>query len=508
MDATPSGFPHSGGRRKGMYSVLSGTGRVRPCLAILTVLAVPVRLDDQSLRLDSRGPGKGAGCCVVLVENTDPTLDSWLGVHEKPTPAAGPAVAPASPPTSPPAAPPAAAPPVTMARKAGGAEEMDWRLMPFLAAQASGGGAGQPALLSIAVAPPYGQPNAQHEAITYVLISNLPPGATLSHGKEVGDGTWQVPLEGLSGLAMTMPPEVAEPVTLHLAAVTDHGGGVIARQVKELTVPVGEGSAGTLAAAPMAAAPMAVAPSNPGEEPPPAQGGSSHGEEAIALPGGSRPADGDPAGRGTDGVAAESGSSSPSPPRQPETVAADPGPASTPAPAAEPEPPEPPEPAASRAAIAAPDPTPAPAPVAEPSPPPSPPASTVTVATLPALAAPPSPPPPIRQQREEVVQRPGRPPAVIPEATLIKRGDDLFAQGDLAAARLYYERAAAAGSAKAAFALGRTHDPLVHEQLRVRGLSSDPAQAAAWYRRAIANGSADAEQNLQKLTVWLAGRSR
>lgn len=90
----------------------------------------------------------------------------------------------------------------------------------------------------------------------------------------------------------------------------------------------------------------------------------------------------------------------------------------------------------------------------------------------------------------------------------MKRGDDLFAQGDLAGARLYYERAAAAGNAKAAFALGRTHDPLVHEMLRVRGLSPDPEQAAAWYRRAIANGSADAEQNLQKLTVWLAGRSR
>jgi TPR repeat protein len=106
------------------------------------------------------------------------------------------------------------------------------------------------------------------------------------------------------------------------------------------------------------------------------------------------------------------------------------------------------------------------------------------------------------------VHRPAKLPSSIQEATLMKRGDDLFAQGDLAGARLYYEMVAETGNAKAAFALGRTHDPLVHERLHVRGLPPDPEQAAAWYRRAVAAGSGDAEQQLKKLTDWLAGKSR
>ena len=64
------------------------------------------------------------------------------------------------------------------------------------------------------------------------------------------------------------------------------------------------------------------------------------------------------------------------------------------------------------------------------------------------------------------------------------------------------------GALRAALALGRTHDPRVHERLRVRGLAADPEQAASWYRKAAAAGDAEAERNLQKLTDWLAGKGR
>ncbi|HSK41951.1 MAG TPA: hypothetical protein VK943_19455 [Arenibaculum sp.] len=89
-----------------------------------------------------------------------------------------------------------------------------------------------------------------------------------------------------------------------------------------------------------------------------------------------------------------------------------------------------------------------------------------------------------------------------PSDTLeIRRGDELFAQGDLAGARLFYERATAEGSVEGALAMGRTHDPLVFERMRVRGLVPDPDQAIAWYRRAAGYGSKDAQEALRALTA-------
>lgn len=98
--------------------------------------------------------------------------------------------------------------------------------------------------------------------------------------------------------------------------------------------------------------------------------------------------------------------------------------------------------------------------------------------------------------------------AGVPVQKLMQRGDELFAQGDLAGARLYYEMAAADGSDQAALALGKTHDPLIHERLHVHGLSADPDQAATWYRRAMTGGSSEAEGRLKELSAWIAGRAK
>jgi hypothetical protein len=84
-------------------------------------------------------------------------------------------------------------------------------------------------------------------------------------------------------------------------------------------------------------------------------------------------------------------------------------------------------------------------------------------------------------------------------AILIKRGRDLLADGDLAAARLLLRRAAEAGSAEGAFALGTTFDPVALQRLGAIGAAPDLAQARQWYQRAAELGSSAASQQLAGL---------
>lgn len=96
------------------------------------------------------------------------------------------------------------------------------------------------------------------------------------------------------------------------------------------------------------------------------------------------------------------------------------------------------------------------------------------------------------------------PPAahVLPTDTLeliLRRGDDLLALGDLAAARLLYERAAAAGDARGAIGMAKTYDPRVLAQLGARGIQPDPDVAASWYRKALSLGDTSAAARLRML---------
>jgi hypothetical protein len=84
-------------------------------------------------------------------------------------------------------------------------------------------------------------------------------------------------------------------------------------------------------------------------------------------------------------------------------------------------------------------------------------------------------------------------------AMLLKRGKDAFSTGDLAAARLLLRRAAEAGSAEAALALGATFDPLIIRRLGAIGAAPDAAQARQWYQKAVALGSTTASQPLANL---------
>jgi len=84
-------------------------------------------------------------------------------------------------------------------------------------------------------------------------------------------------------------------------------------------------------------------------------------------------------------------------------------------------------------------------------------------------------------------------------AVLVKRGQDALTNGDLASARLLLNRAAAAGSAKAALALGATYDPLVIRRLGAVGAEPDAERARKWYQKAQELGSDAASEQLAKL---------
>jgi hypothetical protein len=82
---------------------------------------------------------------------------------------------------------------------------------------------------------------------------------------------------------------------------------------------------------------------------------------------------------------------------------------------------------------------------------------------------------------------------------LMKQGEQFIAAGDVVTARIAFQRAAEAGDANAAVALGATYDPTVLAKLGVMGMGADVEQARTWYRMAESYGSAEAKQRLQLL---------
>ena len=115
--------------------------------------------------------------------------------------------------------------------------------------------------------------------------------------------------------------------------------------------------------------------------------------------------------------------------------------------------------------------------------------ATRQVAKVPAVAA------PLRDQAQSAKPADALAPDLI--AALMKRGDQLLELGDTAAARLLFQRAAEAGDATAATALGKTFDP----GFAAPGNARDPGRAAEWYRKAIALGDPRAADLLKRLGV-------
>jgi len=84
-------------------------------------------------------------------------------------------------------------------------------------------------------------------------------------------------------------------------------------------------------------------------------------------------------------------------------------------------------------------------------------------------------------------------------AAFVARGDALLAAGDIASARLFFERAADAGDGRAAMRMAMTYDAAFLDRAGLRSLRNDPERAAAWYRRARELGEGKAEPPLGSL---------
>ena len=82
---------------------------------------------------------------------------------------------------------------------------------------------------------------------------------------------------------------------------------------------------------------------------------------------------------------------------------------------------------------------------------------------------------------------------------MVKRGDQFLQQGNIAAARQFYRRAADIGLALGALRLGATYDPVELEAIRHAGLEGDANEARNWYERARALGAPEAASRLSRL---------
>jgi len=119
-------------------------------------------------------------------------------------------------------------------------------------------------------------------------------------------------------------------------------------------------------------------------------------------------------------------------------------------------------------------------------------------------SSPPSPPPAaaapaISNVSPALPPAPSRPTIPLPREevdTLMKRGRDLLAAGDVASARLILTRLSDAGVAEASLLLARTYDPTELTKSRILGAVPDAAKARMWYLRAAEQGSPEASRRI------------
>jgi hypothetical protein len=143
---------------------------------------------------------------------------------------------------------------------------------------------------------------------------------------------------------------------------------------------------------------------------------------------------------------------------------------------------------------------------------PPPPAAPPTVASLPPL-----PVPEVRTPPVQPLPEPMPPPAATPPPAAsapprssaeqlaearqyVQRAIRILQQtNDIAAARLFLERAAKLGDADALFQLAETYDPAWLARSGARGVSGDTSRARALYQQALDGGVAAARERLAAL---------
>jgi hypothetical protein len=102
-------------------------------------------------------------------------------------------------------------------------------------------------------------------------------------------------------------------------------------------------------------------------------------------------------------------------------------------------------------------------------------------------------------QPSQPVTQPSTPQDRERALRLVKKGDEQLTEGNVSAARLFYERAADAGLAQGAMALAATFDGAELARLGARGIQPDTKQARRWYERARQLGASDAEDRLRRI---------
>jgi hypothetical protein len=122
------------------------------------------------------------------------------------------------------------------------------------------------------------------------------------------------------------------------------------------------------------------------------------------------------------------------------------------------------------------------------------------VAALPPASEPAASPPPAPNRNTPATPAP-LPPADRERAeAFLTRGRGLLQSGDIASARLFFRRAADAGLAEGALAMGDTFDPVELDRLRAVGVQPDATEARNWYEKARTLGAGSAaDRRLERL---------
>jgi type II secretory pathway predicted ATPase ExeA len=120
---------------------------------------------------------------------------------------------------------------------------------------------------------------------------------------------------------------------------------------------------------------------------------------------------------------------------------------------------------------------------------------------LPEQGPPPVPPqPPSIANTQAQQPSPTKSAETLPAAlmaVLIKRGNEALDLGDIASARLLFQRAAEGGNAAAAVAMGKTYD----RNFTPSATAQDSARALEWYVKAVALGDPNVGELLQRLVA-------
>ena len=290
---------------------------------------------------------------------------------------------------------------------------------------------------------------------TFLRIRGLPLAARLSEGHVVSPGVWAVPLAALAALRLLAPLSSSGRTEIQLSLV-GMDGGVLAETKSSLVVAPAWllGSSGQRQDVTRAV--PQTRPDITAAAPPP----------AVAAP------------------VAEA-RTIPAVVEQPRAVAAPPPPVT--------------------AQVAPPAPV---APVAPVAPPPQPALRPETQAPVVAALPPAAPLPEARAVPVAPPAAVAPPPKAAPQLTaadreraesMVQRGDAFWRQGNFAAARQFFRRAADMGLAAGALRMGATFDPVELASLAVVGLTADPKEASIWYERARELGAPEASARLSRL---------